>query len=435
MTDVLILVEASSAPIIEVPVSPTLVVAGSQGPGGAVTVDGSNISEVFFAGAAGLGDSSPNFKYDKATGAFKLVGANPHAFIGNSAYYAPDAAFSYGLYQQSAHTSVETEFSAIASYTDLTPVSAPVGGSVAKGLSTYISYLNSAFNHPSHIEGGFFFVEMSSPGRTLADSYGIDAEVGAGAGTITAAKAGYFAVLSYGTGTVETGYGVYIDSIAGTTAKWGVYQADPLASNHFKGATFFGNTVPYASDATYNWGVIIETTFTSPTQYVDGFASYINLTPTANRTIGSEAVVGYINMFGAFNHTSNNYGVAGAVENRGSGTVANAIGVNGTVNGVTGTIGSAKGVEAGVIKTAGTINTGYGVYVGAVQATTAWGFYQEPTAGAKNYFGNDVIQKLSATVTPANNGELMVQATSNTSLRFRYKGSDGVVRGASLTLA
>jgi hypothetical protein len=40
-----------------------------------------------------------------------------------------------------------------------------------------------------------------------------------------------------------------------------------------------------------------------------------------------------------------------------------------------------------------------------------------------------------ASVTPTNNGDLMIQATSNTSLTFKYKGTDGTVRSGSLTLA
>lgn len=40
-----------------------------------------------------------------------------------------------------------------------------------------------------------------------------------------------------------------------------------------------------------------------------------------------------------------------------------------------------------------------------------------------------------SSVTPVNNGDLVVEATSNTSLTFKYKGSDGTVRSASLTLA
>lgn len=39
-----------------------------------------------------------------------------------------------------------------------------------------------------------------------------------------------------------------------------------------------------------------------------------------------------------------------------------------------------------------------------------------------------------ASVTPTNKGDLVIQATSNTSLTFKYRGSDGTVRSASLTL-
>jgi hypothetical protein len=46
----------------------------------------------------------------------------------------------------------------------------------------------------------------------------------------------------------------------------------------------------------------------------------------------------------------------------------------------------------------------------------------------------DVITSPSASITPANNGELVVEATSNTLLTFRYKGSDGTVRTGTLAL-
>lgn len=41
----------------------------------------------------------------------------------------------------------------------------------------------------------------------------------------------------------------------------------------------------------------------------------------------------------------------------------------------------------------------------------------------------------SASLTPANNGNLCIEATSNTQLTFKYKGSDGTVRSNTLTLA
>jgi hypothetical protein len=50
-------------------------------------------------------------------------------------------------------------------------------------------------------------------------------------------------------------------------------------------------------------------------------------------------------------------------------------------------------------------------------------------------FTSPVEFALISSAVPANNGDLVVQATSNTQLTFKYKGSDGVVRSASLTLS
>lgn len=41
----------------------------------------------------------------------------------------------------------------------------------------------------------------------------------------------------------------------------------------------------------------------------------------------------------------------------------------------------------------------------------------------------------AASVTPASNGDVDIQLTSNTSLTFKAKGSDGTVRSGSVTLA
>lgn len=48
--------------------------------------------------------------------------------------------------------------------------------------------------------------------------------------------------------------------------------------------------------------------------------------------------------------------------------------------------------------------------------------------------GTNIVLSPQASATPASNGQLTFQATSNTSLTFKYKGSDGTVRSASLTL-
>lgn len=42
---------------------------------------------------------------------------------------------------------------------------------------------------------------------------------------------------------------------------------------------------------------------------------------------------------------------------------------------------------------------------------------------------------IGTTVTPANNGDLVIEATSNTSVTIKLKGSDGTVRSVSLTLS
>lgn len=75
----------------------------------------------------------------------------------------------------------------------------------------------------------------------------------------------------------------------------------------------------------------------------------------------------------------------------------------------------------------------FGFYSNIPAGTGRWNFYANGTAS--NYFGGDVIQKLSASVTPANNSEMMMQLTSNTQLTIKVKGTDGVVRSANITLA
>lgn len=46
-----------------------------------------------------------------------------------------------------------------------------------------------------------------------------------------------------------------------------------------------------------------------------------------------------------------------------------------------------------------------------------------------------LVQRPAASVTPANNGDVVFQLTSNTSMQIKAKGSDGVVRSATLALA
>lgn len=52
-----------------------------------------------------------------------------------------------------------------------------------------------------------------------------------------------------------------------------------------------------------------------------------------------------------------------------------------------------------------------------------------------DFGARDLFLIPSASLTPPNNGDLRIQATSNTSLTFKYKGSDGTVRSGSVTLS
>jgi hypothetical protein len=51
------------------------------------------------------------------------------------------------------------------------------------------------------------------------------------------------------------------------------------------------------------------------------------------------------------------------------------------------------------------------------------------------YVGGRLTFQPAASATPANPGDLTFELTSNSSLKIKVKGQDGVVRSATLTLA
>ena len=78
------------------------------------------------------------------------------------------------------------------------------------------------------------------------------------------------------------------------------------------------------------------------------------------------------------------------------------------------------------------------VSVKANKATTLAGYgivdaYNQYYIDTK--FNGTLTIKPSAFATPTNNGDMAFELTSNTTLKIKVKGSDGVVRSASLTLA
>ena len=47
----------------------------------------------------------------------------------------------------------------------------------------------------------------------------------------------------------------------------------------------------------------------------------------------------------------------------------------------------------------------------------------------------DVVVELDSSATPLNNGDLVIEATANTTLTFKLKGTDGTVRSGTITLS
>ena len=57
------------------------------------------------------------------------------------------------------------------------------------------------------------------------------------------------------------------------------------------------------------------------------------------------------------------------------------------------------------------------------------------TIGSTISLNKDVTMKLTSSVTPAANSDMMIEATNNTTLTFKLKGSDGTVRSGTITLS
>lgn len=62
-----------------------------------------------------------------------------------------------------------------------------------------------------------------------------------------------------------------------------------------------------------------------------------------------------------------------------------------------------------------------------------WSIYNG--SAKANYHGGSMTWKPAASATPSNNGDLTFELTSNTELKIKVRGDDGVLRGVTLTLA
>jgi hypothetical protein len=79
------------------------------------------------------------------------------------------------------------------------------------------------------------------------------------------------------------------------------------------------------------------------------------------------------------------------------------------------------------------VGTGYQWFIGTGTAGNSFSFGDaKMTLDAS---GNLILLSSNTPATLTTNGQLTVNATSDTNLRFSYRGSDGVTRTANLTLA
>jgi len=128
-------------------------------------------------------------------------------------------------------------------------------------------------------------------------------------------------------------------------------------------------------------------------------------------------------------------GVVGEGHVSATGDTAASIGVRGYANDV-----HAGGANIGLYGNATNGSTNYALYMSAgnIYSGTAqtWTLGGDLTiTGANISTAGNLTIKPGSSVIPVNNGELTFQATSDTSVTIKLKGSDGVVRSAVLALA
>ena len=109
------------------------------------------------------------------------------------------------------------------------------------------------------------------------------------------------------------------------------------------------------------------------------------------------------------------------------------------------TLNTAIGSSAGYNITSGNYNTLIGCWLGPAGALNSVIAFSDGAGNVRLDYGytnasvwsfsSNIVLRPPASATPAVNGDLTFQATSNTSLAFKFKGSDGTVRTGSITLA
>jgi hypothetical protein len=247
--------------------------------------------------------------------------------------------------------------------------------------------------------------------------------------------------LSVGTTTLNTNY--VIEALATETATSGEKRALSF--------TIYGNP-------TADWG---NTSILGLNGFAEHCANY--------NALGSH----FGGFFGARNSGTStlwtSYGGFLEVQNTSTGTCSYAVGAvasikdtgGGNFTNAYGLLTQAEVASGGTIGTffgtyiknptgSGSVTTNYGLYIeDQIKGTTNYSIY---SVGGTNYFGGKVgIGETSpdykldvngaigftpgSSVTPVDNGDVVIEATNNTTLTFKLKGSDGTIRSGTVTLS
>lgn len=181
-----------------------------------------------------------------------------------------------------------------------------------------------------------------------------------------------------------------------------------------------------------------------------GYAALIKSTANGNSAFGSyslgETVAGeYNTSFGYLGMQLNTSGSNNAAFGKSSltknttGSNNTAIGMNSLANCQTGIGNVALGANSGYHETGSNKlfidNASRLNEADARLKALIYGGFDASTDNQFLTFNAAITWRPKATVTPANNGELTFELTSNTSLTIKVKGSDGTVRSAVLTLS
>ena len=240
-----------------------------------------------------------------------------------------------------------------------------------------------AFANDDSLRGVFLAQNFDADGYTGVRAYGLglafdytDAtdvyasgvELNIGCGTdagVTVTDWRGINIETLATGTVTTGYGIYINDITAGTA-YTIYTGTGLAC-------FGGGVTPPVIIVPGTAKVSAKYSSALTTTYGTGVFGYID--QTVGNTAGAKGVLG-----GAYSsHTTGNVavllGVSGIANAKGAGTVGLAVGVLGQMFQSTGagTVTSGACFYADTITATGTITTAYGLYIA------------NQTAGATNY--------------------------------------------------